>query len=101
MPVDMDLIPALLSTNAGYIGLIGSRRRWALTAKELQEQRGLTEAQLQRIHAPIGLEIGADTPEEIAVSIVAQLIQSRRGRKDRRRLSNYERIPAAAHVTSV
>jgi xanthine/CO dehydrogenase XdhC/CoxF family maturation factor len=46
------------------------------------------------------LEIGADTPEEIAVSIVAQLIQSRRGRKDRRRLSNYERIAAAAHVTT-
>jgi xanthine/CO dehydrogenase XdhC/CoxF family maturation factor len=46
------------------------------------------------------LEIGADTPEEIAVSIVAQLIESRRGRKDRRRLSNYERIQAAADVTT-
>jgi xanthine dehydrogenase accessory factor len=64
-------------------------------------ERGGDKARLAQVHAPIGLEIGADTPEEIAVSIVAQLIQSRRGRKDRRRLSNYERIPAAAHVTAV
>jgi xanthine/CO dehydrogenase XdhC/CoxF family maturation factor len=46
------------------------------------------------------LEIGADTPEEIAVSIVAQLIQARRGPKDRKRLSNYERVSAVAHAGS-
>jgi xanthine dehydrogenase accessory factor len=79
MPVDIDLIPALLATDAGYIGLIGSRRRWALTAKSLQEQRGLTEAQLKRIHAPIGLELQAETPHEIAVSIMAEIIMVRRG----------------------
>jgi len=79
MPVDMDLIPALLATEAAYIGLIGSRRRWALTAKALQEQRNLTETQLQRIHAPIGLELQAETPPEIAISIMAEIIMVRRG----------------------
>jgi xanthine dehydrogenase accessory factor len=63
-------------------------------------ERGADKNRLSQVHAPIGLEIGADTPEEIAVSIVAQLIESRRGRKDRRRLSNYERIQAAADVTT-
>ena len=79
MPVDLDLIPSLLATEAPYIGLIGSRRRWALTAKTLREQRGLTDAQLQRIHAPIGLELQAETPQEIAISIMAEIIMVRRG----------------------
>lgn len=79
LPVDMDLIPALLATDAAYIGLIGSRRRWALTARALKEQRGLTDEQLQRVYAPIGLELNAETPQEIAVSILAQIIMLRRG----------------------
>jgi xanthine dehydrogenase accessory factor len=79
MPVDLDLIPALLGTDAPYIGLIGSRRRWALTASTLKEQRRLNDAQLQRIHAPIGLELQAETPQEIAVSIMAEIIMVRRG----------------------
>ena len=79
LPVDMDLIPALLATDAAYIGLIGSRRRWAITAKQLQEERGLTDAQIGRVYAPIGLELNAETPQEIAVSILAQIIMVRRG----------------------
>jgi xanthine dehydrogenase accessory factor len=79
MPVDLDLIPALLATDAPYIGLIGSRRRWALTVKALKEQHGLTDAQLQRIHAPIGLELQAETPQEIAISIMAEIVMVRRG----------------------
>lgn len=79
MPLDLDLIPALLTTPAPYIGLIGSRRRWALTAKALQQERGLTAAQLARVRAPIGLEIQAETPEEIAVSILAEITMVRRG----------------------
>lgn len=79
LPVDVNLIPALLATDAAYIGLIGSRRRWALTAKTLQEQHGLTDADLARIHAPIGLELQAETPKEIAVSILAEMIMLRRG----------------------
>lgn len=79
LPVDLDLIPALVATPAPYIGVIGSRRRWSLTMKELREQRGMTDAQLARVHAPIGLELNAETPKEIAVSIFAELIMIRRG----------------------
>ncbi|MCA9906089.1 MAG: XdhC family protein [Anaerolineae bacterium] len=78
LPVDIDLIPALLATDAAYIGLIGSRRRWALTVTALKE-RGLTDAQLSRVRAPIGLELNAETPKEIAISILAEIIMLRRG----------------------
>lgn len=78
LPVDIKLIPALLKTNAAYIGLIGSRRRWTLTANALREA-GVSEADLARIHAPIGLELEAETPREIALSIMAQITMIRRG----------------------
>lgn len=79
LPVDIDLIPALLATQAAYIGLIGSRRRWTLTMKALHEERGLSEIDLRRVYAPIGLELNAETPQEIAVSILAQITMLRRG----------------------
>jgi xanthine dehydrogenase accessory factor len=79
LPVDRDLIPALLKTDAAYIGLIGSRRRWALTVQALKTDYGLTERDLERVHAPIGLEIEAETPREIAVSIMAEIIMTQRG----------------------
>lgn len=79
LPVDMNLMPALLKTDAAYIGLIGSRRRWALTMKALREQRGITDTELARIHAPIGLELQAETPKEIAISILAEITMLRRG----------------------
>lgn len=78
LPVDEELLPALLKTDAAYLGLIGSRRRWTLTANALIE-RGVTPEALKRIHAPIGLELEAETPEEIAVSIMAEIIMIRRG----------------------
>lgn len=73
LPVDERLLPVLLATEAPYIGLIGSRRRWALTIEALEAQ-GLPREQLSRVRAPIGLEIGAETPKEIAVSILAEII---------------------------
>jgi xanthine dehydrogenase accessory factor len=79
MPIDIDLIPALLKTEAAYIGLIGSRRRWALTVRALMKERGLDEAALSRVHAPIGLELQAETPKEIALSIMAEITMVRRG----------------------
>jgi xanthine dehydrogenase accessory factor len=79
LPVDIHLIPALLATPAAYIGLIGSRRRWALTVKALENDAGLTRDQLARVRAPIGLELEAETPKEIAVSILAEIIMLRRG----------------------
>lgn len=82
LPVDERLIPALLATDAPYIGLIGSRRRWALTVESLVEQ-GISKDELARIHAPIGLELGAETPKEIAISIMAEVIMVlRRGTGD-------------------
>jgi xanthine dehydrogenase accessory factor len=78
LAVDKDLIPALLATDAPYIGLIGSRRRWALTVDALVEQ-GVSRDDLARIHAPIGLELGAETPKEIAVSILAEIVMALRG----------------------
>lgn len=79
LPIDIPLLPVLLQTPAAYIGLIGSRRRWALTRKTLSEQYDLSEADLRRVHAPIGLEIGAETPHEIALSILADITRVRRG----------------------
>jgi xanthine dehydrogenase accessory factor len=74
---DLPSLKAALGTEAGYIGLIGSRRRVAQTFKVLLNE-GFTEAQLERVNAPIGLNIGAETPDEIAVSIMAEIIQRRR-----------------------
>jgi xanthine dehydrogenase accessory factor len=77
-PVDIELLPPLLASPARYIGVIGSRRRWALTANALHE-RGVTEQQLARIHAPVGLELAAETPREIAVSVMAEIIMVQHG----------------------
>ncbi len=75
---DVDAIPVLLQTPAPYIGVIGSRRRWLMAVKDLRA-RGASEDILARVHAPIGLELQAETPEEIAVSIMAEIVMQRRG----------------------
>lgn len=77
--VDVEGLPALLETDAAYIGVIGSKRRWILTEKKLLEAC-IPEDKIKRIHAPIGIEIEAETPEEIAVSIMAEIISLRNGR---------------------
>ena len=66
-----------LKTPAKYIGLMGSRRKVKLFFEELQKE-GVAPGQLARVHSPVGIEIGSETPEEIAVSIVAQLIDIRK-----------------------
>ncbi len=76
--VDAAGLPALLETPAAYIGIIGSRKRWLTTVKELNAQ-GITDEQLARVHSPIGLGLGAETPEEIAVSILAEVLMLRAG----------------------
>ena len=76
--LDVAGLPALLETRAGYIGVIGSKKRWNTTVKELNQQ-GISEDQLRRIHSPIGLGIGAETPEQIAVSIMAEVLMLRGG----------------------
>ncbi len=63
---DLLLLEKLLATSVGFIGLMGSRRRVAELLRLVPDD--------DRIHAPVGLDIGAETPEEIAVSIAAQLV---------------------------
>jgi xanthine dehydrogenase accessory factor len=74
---DMRMLRWAVETPARYIGMIGSKRKTITIFKELQ-QEGLPAHLFDRVHAPVGLDIGAITPEEIAVSITAELIAKRR-----------------------
>jgi len=74
---DMRMLRWAVQTPARYVGMIGSKRKTITIFKELQ-QEGLAAHLFDRVHAPIGLDIGAITPEEIAVSITAELIAKRR-----------------------
>ncbi len=76
--LDVEVVPLVLGTDAGYVGLMGSIRRWQTTRSKLEEL-GATDLDMSRIHTPIGLEINAETPEEIAISILAEVIGHRRG----------------------
>jgi len=76
---DKDVLQGALQKSNGYIGMIGSRRKRDLIYRSLIEE-GFSEERLKAVHSPIGLEIGAETPEEIAVSIVGELIQKRAGK---------------------
>jgi xanthine dehydrogenase accessory factor len=80
-PIDVGILPMLLQSEVAYIGVIGSQRRWITAVKALREQ-GITDADLAHVNAPIGIEIAAETPEEIAVSIMAEVIQRRREKKN-------------------
>ncbi|HSF81531.1 MAG TPA: XdhC family protein [Anaerolineales bacterium] len=76
--VDVPGLPSLLNSPAAYIGVIGSRRRWATTRKQLLEA-GVLPALIDKVRSPMGLELNAETPEEIAVSILAEIIMLRQG----------------------
>ena len=77
---DLDALQALASRPLRYLGLIGSRAKVARIYEQLLAQGPITLEHLSHVHAPIGLDIGAVTPQEIAVSIVAELVAVRRGR---------------------
>ena len=79
--VDVDGLPALLKTQPAYIGLIGSRRRWEATRQALLAE-GVSEDDLRRIKCPIGLDIHAETPDEIAISILAEIIARKNAPKN-------------------
>jgi len=74
---DMRVLRWALNTRARYLGMIGSRRKTISIYKEL-EKEGIATEKFAHVHAPVGLEIGAVTPAEIAVSIVAEMIAVRR-----------------------
>ena len=76
---DREALRQLVDLPLAYLGMIGSRRKVAATFQHLRDD-SVTEESLSRVHAPIGLDIGADTPEEIAISILAEIVQVLKGR---------------------
>ena len=74
---DMRVLQWAVGTNARYVAMIGSKRKVINVIRELEKQ-GIPSEAFERIHAPMGLDIGAITPEEIAVSVVAEMIAVRR-----------------------
>ena len=82
---DYEVLTQVLRSGAKYMGCIGSRRKLALCRDRLLEN-GFTAEEYSRLHAPIGLNIGAQTPEEIAISVAAELIAVRAGVEEGGRL---------------
>lgn len=74
---DVEVLRSVLAREPAYVGVVASRKRFAAMRADLAA-RGVPEAALQRIKAPAGLDLGAVTPEEIAVSVMAQIVQERR-----------------------
>ncbi len=91
---DMRILRWAVNANARYLGMIGSKRKTISIYKELEKQ-GIPAEKFANVHAPVGLEIGAVTPEEIAVSIVAEMIAERRGATPNVESKKYEH--RAAH----
>ena len=77
--IDDAALAVLLRSDVAYIGALGSRTTQAKKRKELGA-KGFSDEELDRIHGPVGLSIGARTPEEIALSIMAEIVQVKRGR---------------------
>jgi len=80
---DLDALRSLAAQNLRYLGLIGSRAKVKRLYDVVAEEGSIPLDRLETIHAPIGLDIGAVTPQEIAVSIVAELIAVRRGKEQK------------------
>jgi len=76
--LDETILRRVIREPLAYIGMIGSRRRIRAVFRDM-ERDGFERALLDRVHSPIGLDIGADTPEEIAVCILAEIIMTRKG----------------------
>jgi xanthine dehydrogenase accessory factor len=76
---DVDILEALSKTNARFVGLLASRRRLKKDLEEL-ERRRVSPDFLRRLHAPIGLDIGARTPPELALAIMADVLATKYGR---------------------
>jgi len=91
---DKDVLAQALRTDAAYIGMIGSRRKREAIYTALR-QEGFSDADLYGVHCPIGLEIAAQTPAEIALSIVGELVKMRAANRDSRKS-----LPTGARGTS-
>lgn len=78
---DTECLEAILQKRYAYVGMMGSRRRVAIVKNQLEE-KGVSREVLDAVHTPIGLKIGAETPEEIAVSVMAEIIQVKNVRSE-------------------
>ncbi len=90
---DLDALRALAPRELRYMGLIGSRAKVARLYEQLLGEGGVDPDRLARIHAPIGLDLGAVTPQEIAVSIIAELIAVRRGKAEALKSASLQWFP--------
>jgi xanthine dehydrogenase accessory factor len=79
---DEEALAAALARDASYVGLVASPTRAAVVRAWLRDEAGLAEERLAALRAPAGLDLGAETAEEVALSILAELVQVRRGRAD-------------------
>ena len=98
---DEEALAAALRRDAAYVGLVASPTRAAAVRGWLREENGLAEERLAALRAPAGMDLGAEMPEEVAISILAELVQVRRGRAAVRRVAGAgdavgERRPPAA-----
>ncbi len=84
---DLDAVKAALRTRADYVGLLGSRRKKGLLCNALRES-GFSKTDIDRVIIPVGLDIGSRTPEEISVSIMAQIIERRNANARAPRIGN-------------
>lgn len=78
---DTECLESILQKRYAYVGMMGSRRRTAIVKDQLEE-KGISREVLDAVHTPIGLKIGAETPEEIAVSVMAEIIQVKNTRSE-------------------
>jgi xanthine dehydrogenase accessory factor len=76
---DVEALMELLDRPHAYIGMVGSRRRVRAVWDLLEAERGIARERLGHVYAPIGLDIGAETPAEIAIAIIAEVVLVRRG----------------------
>jgi xanthine dehydrogenase accessory factor len=87
---DEDCLRAAIVANPDYIGMIGSKRRTNIVLDKLREE-GADDERLRKVHAPIGLDIGAVSPEEVALAILAEIVGERRGGSSKP-LSQWRRV---------
>jgi xanthine dehydrogenase accessory factor len=93
---DMRVLAWAVRTQARYVGMIGSKRK-VLSVYKALEKEGYRPEEFERVYAPMGLEIGALSPEEIAISIVAELIAVRRNAEN----AAHKKVGLAARLASV
>jgi xanthine dehydrogenase accessory factor len=96
---DMRVLKLAIATPARYVAMIGSKRKVLNVIREL-EKEGVEHAALEKIHAPMGLDIGAISPEEIAISVTAEMIAVRRGATSNWRALSMS-VFAGGHVPAV